>query len=192
MISSLVSSALLPPAAVSALHDDARELRLVVRAVVSSILRERPDHADVEDGTNETLRRALESAAPKGTPTRPWVIGIARHVALDLLRARQRQRARDGVVEPPPSSTGALVERLADPGARADETIERAQRDARVRWVMKSLPEGPRRALEMFHVEGLPYQEIARRMEVPLGTVATWVTRGRKAMAEALEEEVRR
>lgn len=192
MISSLVSSPLLPLAATSVSNDDARELRLVVRAVVSSILRERPEHADVEDGTNEAMRRALESPAPAPTATRPWVIGIARHVALDLLRARQRQRAREGVAEAPPSSTGALVNRLADPGAAADEEIERVERDARVRRVMASLPQGPRRALEMFHLEGLPYQEIARRMEVPLGTVATWVTRGRKAMAEALEEEVRK
>lgn len=193
MISTLVSSALLPTrAATSALHDDAKELRLVVRAVVSAILRERPDHADVEDCTNETMRRALESAVPARTATRPWVLGIARHVSLDLIRARQRQRAREGAIEPPPSSTGALVNRLADPGAGADEEIELAERHARVRWVLAKLPEGPRRALEMFHLEGLPYQEIARRMEVPLGTVATWVTRGRKAMAEALEEEVRK
>ena len=193
MLSTLVSSPLVPTTPVaSALHDDARELRLVVRSVVSAILRERPDHADVEDCTNETMRRALESTAPARSATRPWVIGIARHVSLDLIRARQRQRAREGITEPPPSSTGALVNRLADPSAGADEEIERAERDTRVRRVMASLPEGPRRALEMFHLEGLPYQEIARRMEVPLGTVATWVTRGRKAMAEALEEEVRK
>jgi RNA polymerase sigma-70 factor (ECF subfamily) len=157
---------------------------------VSAILRERPEHADVEDGTNETMRRALESPAPVQVATRPWVIGIARHVALDLLRARQRQRAREGVADAPPSSTGALVNRLADPGAGADEEIERVERDARVRRVMASLPHGPRKALEMFHLEGLAYQDIAKKMNVPLGTVATWVTRGRKAMAEALEDEV--
>jgi RNA polymerase sigma-70 factor (ECF subfamily) len=51
------------------------------------------------------------------------------------------------------------------------------------------LPDGPRNALQLFHMEGLSYQEIAGRLEVPLGTVATWVTRGRKAMAEALEDD---
>jgi RNA polymerase sigma-70 factor (ECF subfamily) len=38
-------------------------------------------------------------------------------------------------------------------------------------------------------MDGLSYQEIAARLDVPLGTVATWVTRGRKAMAEALEDD---
>ena len=55
---------------------------------------------------------------------------------------------------------------------------------------MQKLADGPRKALELFHLEGLAYQEISRRLGVPLGTVATWVTRGRKAMAEALEDDV--
>jgi RNA polymerase sigma-70 factor (ECF subfamily) len=55
--------------------------------------------------------------------------------------------------------------------------------------VLAKLPDGPRHALQLFHLEGLSYQEIASRLTVPLGTVATWVTRGRKAMAEALEED---
>ena len=33
-------------------------------------------------------------------------------------------------------------------------------------------------------------RRVAVRLGVPLGTVATWVTRGRKAMAEALEDEL--
>jgi RNA polymerase sigma-70 factor (ECF subfamily) len=58
-----------------------------------------------------------------------------------------------------------------------------------VRRVLRGLPEGPRDALSLFHLEGLSYQEVAARLGVPLGTVATWVTRGRKAMAEALEDD---
>ena len=45
-------------------------------------------------------------------------------------------------------------------------------------------------ALVLFHVDGLGYQEIAARLDVPLGTVATWVTRARRALAEALEDDV--
>jgi len=119
------------------------------------------------------------------------VLGIARHVALDALRARQRARARTtSVPEDAPSSTTAIVERLADPRADAEEELLSAERAERIRRVMARLPDGPRRALESFHLEGLSYQEIGRRLGVPLGTVATWVTRGRKAMAEALEDEI--
>jgi RNA polymerase sigma-70 factor (ECF subfamily) len=192
MLSALMTTALLAAPETPSLRAQAAELRPLVRAVVACVLRERPDHADVEDCTNEAMRRALEAQSSLHGPARPWMLGIARHVALDTLRARQKQRQRSVEVheDAPSSATALVIDRLVDPGAPADEQIERAERAARVRRVLGRLPEGPRRALELFHMEGMQYQEIATKLEVPLGTVATWVTRGRKAMAEALEDEV--
>lgn len=192
MLSALMSTALLAGPAPASVPEQTAELRPVVRAVVACVLKERQDHADVEDCTNEALRRALESRADLRGPLRPWVLGIARHVALDTLRARQRQRAR--IADAPPASedsTPNLVDRLADPEEGADQKLEAAERARRVRRLMATLPEGPRKALELFHLDGLGYQQIAERLGVPLGTVATWVTRGRRALAEALEAEDR-
>jgi len=193
MLSALMETAFLAAAPETPSRSrEVAELRPVVRAVVSCVLKESLDHADVEDCTSEAMRRALEakSADVRG-PVRPYVLGIARHVALDTLRARQKQRQRSvNVPEDAPSSTNLVMERLIDPSAGADEQIEVAERAARVRRVLATLPEGPRKALSLFHLEGLSYQEIGARLEVPLGTVATWVTRGRKAMADALDAEV--
>jgi RNA polymerase sigma-70 factor (ECF subfamily) len=194
MLSTLMSTALLAASPAPSVQNQAAELRPLVRAVVACVLREPPDHADVEDCTSEAMRRALEGQSSVRGPVRPWVLGIARHVALDTLRARQKQRARlvtDAAArEDAPSSATAILDRLADPSAGADEQMEQAERAAKVRRVLDRLPEGPRSALQAFHMEGLSYQEIAKRLDVPLGTVATWVNRGRKAMAEALEDEV--
>jgi RNA polymerase sigma-70 factor (ECF subfamily) len=52
---------------------------------------------------------------------------------------------------------------------------------------MRELPEDQRRALELFHLEGLGYREIAAKMGVPMATVGTWVTRGRKRIAAAFQ-----
>ena len=60
---------------------------------------------------------------------------------------------------------------------------------ARLRRAMEGLAEGPKGALLLLHGEGLGYQAIAERMGVPLGTVATWIARGRKVLAEELSEE---
>jgi RNA polymerase sigma-70 factor (ECF subfamily) len=194
MLSALMTTALLAASPTPSFRQQAAELRPLVRAVVACVLREPPDHADVEDCTSEALRRALEEKGEVRGPVRPWVLGIARHVALDTLRARQKQRARNVEVttSEAPSSTNLVMDRLIDPAAGADEQIETAERAARVRRVLQILPEGPRNALQLFHMDGLSYQEISARLEVPLGTVATWVTRGRKAMAEALEDDAAR
>jgi RNA polymerase sigma-70 factor (ECF subfamily) len=167
---------------------DAGASRALVRAVVASVLREPLDHPDVEDCTHETLRRALEDPA-KGS--RPIVIGIARHVALDALRARKRARDRRGDEGGEPSERAPLVERVPDTADDPFERVAKARRGEAVRAAVASLPDGQRHALTLFHFEGLGYVEIAARLGVPLGTVATWVLRGRKAVAEAVAEVAR-
>jgi RNA polymerase sigma factor (sigma-70 family) len=158
------------------------ELRALIRTVVASILREHVHHPDVEDCTHETLRRALEGEERLREPNalRSWVVGIARHVALDTIRARKKQSLR--IV----SNQSEQDVSYPDPQPMADEVLERARQHALVQQAMQSLPETTRKALVMFHLEGKSYQEIADLLHVPLGSVATWVTRGRKLIAQRL------
>jgi RNA polymerase sigma-70 factor (ECF subfamily) len=179
-----------PVAADPALAAETASLRLVVRSVVACVLGERADHPDVEDCTHESLRRALEGQERLrgGEPLRPWVIGIARHVALDARRARGRAQRVEQLPEASEEER-PRAERIADPAPGPDERLDQAERTRRVRAAMAQLADGPRRALTMFHQEDLDYQEIARRLGVPMGTVATWIARGRRALALALSED---
>src|ERR1700733_8146764 len=167
----------------------AAELRPHVRAVVAAVLGVGRNHPDVDDCAQEAVRRAIEGRdrLRQGEPMRPWVTGIARHVALDAIRARKRQRDRnaapsameDGVMPDP-------IERLPDMGPTAFDRLADAEHSALIARALQSLPPGQRSALTMFHMEGLAYQEIAARLGVPLGTVATWVMRARKSVAAAV------
>ncbi len=176
------------PRAVPAPAHELEELAAPVRAAIAAVLRRGRFDPDVDDCTSETLRRAMEGRhrLRPGEPLRPWVVGIARHVALDALRARRRAAVRhvqDG-------DEDRLVERVPDSTPGADVALERAERATRVRRALDTLPEDQRRVLEMFHLEGLPYKVIAERLDVPIGTVCTWVSRGRRAMATALDDGV--
>lgn len=150
-------------------------------ALIAAILGLPAGHPDVEDCTHETLRRALEArTAPRSSQSaRSWVLGIARHVALDAIRERQRARGR--------AAEG--LETIADRKQAPEELVMQSERRDRVQRLLDGLPQGQRQALVLFHVEGLGYQEVALRMGVPLGTVATWITRARHAMAAALADE---
>jgi RNA polymerase sigma factor (sigma-70 family) len=166
-------------------------LRPVVRAVIACVLGEHKDHPDVEDCTHETLRRALEGRGRlrEGEAIRPWLLGIARHVAIDARRRRKRERTIDS-----PAGAGAdddaesLVDRLADPGPAPDERAASTERAARIAAALDELAPAQRQAMLLFHVEGEAYQNIAERLGVPIGTVATWLSRGRRTLAEALAE----
>lgn len=169
--------------------EETASLRLVVAAVVACVLGERRDHPDVEDCTHEALSRAFEGKGRlrEGEPLRPWVIGIARHVALDALRRKKRTRR----IEATPSNEAeeqSLIDWVPDPSPGPEERTASAERAARLERALGSLPDEQRRALVMFHVEGLGYQDICKRLDVPLGTVATWLARGRRLLAETVGE----
>lgn len=157
-------------------------------AVIACVLGERRDHPDVEDCASETLRRALEgrSRLRDGEPMRPWLLGIARHVAIDLRRKRRRERAMESPRDA--DDREPLAHSIPDPTPPPDERAAKAERARRITAALDVLTQGQREAMVLFHVEGEGYQQIAERMGVPLGTVATWLSRGRRTLAEALAE----
>jgi RNA polymerase sigma factor (sigma-70 family) len=171
--------------------DETAALKPAVVALIACVLGERRDHADVEDCTSETLRRALEGRARlrSGEPLRPWLLGIARHVAIDARRRRRKERALGQPVGDD-DEREPLMLRVPDPGPAPDERAAKAERARRITEALDVLSQKQREAMVLFHVEGEGYQQIADRMGVPLGTVATWLSRGRRTLADALAEMV--
>ena len=78
------------------------------------------------------------------------------------------------------------LDAVADGAPSAFDRLSDARRFDQISRALSALPDGQRRALTMFHMEGLQYQEIAARLGVPLGTVATWVMRARKSVAASV------
>lgn len=166
--------------------ETAEELRPAVRSLIARLLRRGREHPDVEDCTHEAFRRALEGRArlKPEMPLRPWLLGIARHVAIDLLRTQRRRAPRELA-----DGDSSAVEQLIDPAPGPDARLEDAERAQRVQQALDELDDAARRALLLFHVEGLAYREIAERLDVPLGTVCSWIARGRRSLAAVLQSE---
>jgi len=175
------------------LFEEAAALRPAVRALIACVLGRPFDHPDVEDCAHEALARAFEGRARlrDGEPLRPWVLGIARHVALDALRRKKRDRDRRVAThegDDGGGAGGASIEAVEDPAPGPEERAASAEQGRRVQAALGLLAGPQREALVAFHVEGQSYQEISRRLGIPLGTVATWIARGRRSLAEALGE----
>ncbi len=168
----------------------AAELRPLLRAVAAAVLHVAPDHADVEDAVSETMRRALEGRARirDNEPLRAWIVGIVKHVALDAARSRTRalkRRAPDSLEESS-DVVANVVERVPDSKPSPFDRAARTQEVTRLHAALAELPEKHREAVEMFFIDGMSYVEIGKKLKVPMGTVATWILRGRKALAATL------
>lgn len=137
--------------------------------------------ADAEDAAQEAFVKAFTHRArlDPERPVLPWLLTVARNLAIDRVRRHQ-----SSPTEPPVEDADAH----ADTRAPSAESIAMsAQRSARLRQGLAELPEGQREAVMLFHVEGLPYKDIATALEVPVGTVMTWLHRARGRLRKTLE-----
>jgi len=129
---------------------------------------------DAEDAAQETFVRVLKNLH-RWDQTRdfvPWLLAIAGNRCRTALAARRRRP----IAEP-------AVELLADdapderPGQHLAEEVHLALAELRAEY---------REAFVLFHEQELSYAEIAAAMDVPLGTVKTWVHRARREMIDYL------
>lgn len=141
--------------------------------------------ADAEDLVQETYLkafRAAESFEP-GTNLRAWLFTILHNTA----RNRARDRAREAV-----SVDSETVERAADaPAAGTAETPETILlRDAltpELRAAIDDLPDAFRQAVWLRDVEEFSYAEISEMLDIPVGTVMSRISRGRRMLFDRLQ-----
>lgn len=136
------------------------------------------DRAAAADATQDTFLRVWDRAdrfdPARGSP-RAWLAAIARHVALDLARARGRELPSDD-----PELGDAPVE--DDPASRLDASADAV----RLRACLAALEEKNRRSILLAFVDGLSHAQIACRLATPLGTVKAWIRRGLASLKECL------
>jgi len=57
----------------------------------------------------------------------------------------------------------------------------------RVHTALEALPAKYRDVLELYYLSGLRYREIALELEIPIGTVKTYISRAKRRLREELE-----
>jgi len=147
-----------------------------------SFLRNRDDALEV---TQDVFLRVLPAISRfrTGSPLWPWLRRITTNICLNRLRAEARR--------PETLPWEHAVEELRSPEACDPEAAAELawDRDALDRALAR-LPAVQRIAVVLRHEEELAYEEIAEVMKLPLGTVKTHLFRARRALREALRNEV--
>ncbi|NTX06520.1 RNA polymerase sigma factor [Myxococcus sp. CA040A] len=117
-----------------------------------------------------------------------WLCGIARHQFLENRRTQARRRSLlDSVLEGASSVLGSLFEggtEQPDPEAR----LCGAEEAELVLACLHALPEKFRLVVLLCDVEDLDYEEVARVLALPLGTVKSRHSRGRARLGVLFTE----
>ena len=146
---------------------------------------------DLEDLAQEVYMRVFKSLdhfnETHGSLT-SWITTIAKNLAIDYYRRNRRHDALFPELEAP----DAVV---AEAPSRSEPPEERLERNERARLLQRGLrlmSPSLRNILVMRELEGNSYQEIARRLHVPEGTVKSRLSRSRHQILQifrSMEQE---
>ena len=137
--------------------------------------------ATAEDLTQETFLRIWNSAAAfdgsRGS-LKGWVLAVARHRAIDYLRSVEGRMGREAVELDGAKLTGVT--------ARGGAQFLAQEAAHLIRQAMATLTPNQKLVLELCYSEGMTHEEIANRLDCPLGTVKTWIRRSVQRLREVV------
>jgi RNA polymerase sigma-70 factor (ECF subfamily) len=131
------------------------------------------DNAAAEDAFQEVFTRAFRrlDTLEDDFAIKPWLAQLTRRAAVDKLRASRPE---------------ADIENAAEAGA-CDETLDLVEQAVIVRRALAELPEAYAEVVERFFVRDQSYDTIAAELNLPLGTIASRISRGLSMLRATLE-----
>jgi RNA polymerase sigma-70 factor, ECF subfamily len=146
------------------------------------------DVKEAEDVLQEVFLQIWDKAAAfDATQGRPlaWAITVARHKAIDRLRATQRRRAQ---LLPESEMEREAAEACSAPESSPPDAAGANEEAQWVRAALAGLPAQQRRAIELAFFDGLSQTEIAAALNEPLGTIKARIRRGMLRLRAELGE----
>jgi len=162
-----------------------REALVHLDALYRVALRLTANAADADDLVQETMLKAYRAwdQYEKGTNAKGWLMTILRHAFINEYRRRTRHPENVDLDTIEPFAVFGEVQDEDPQGAFFDKIVD----DEVLREIDK-LPEAFRETLVLSDVEGMSYQEIAKILEIPVGTVKSRLFRARKVLQGRLYE----
>jgi RNA polymerase sigma-70 factor, ECF subfamily len=160
------------------------------RPVFSLVFRMIRDHSTAEDVAQEAFIKAFNAIDTYNPSFKfsSWIFKIANNLAIDRLRKRELDTVSiDGS---PHATSGEDEERtritLSSGSETPEEYVENRELGGQIERAIGRLRPEYRTAVLLRHVEGHSYEEVSQIMDVPLGTVKTYIHRARSELKDLL------
>jgi RNA polymerase sigma-70 factor (ECF subfamily) len=134
----------------------------------------------LQEGFTYIWRKAATYDRNRSSPF-AWAVMIMRNKAIDRLRVRQRlEKLREKV-----TAEESLYPEKDEVSANEPTMRERG---VLVRSALEQIPQEQRQALELSFFGGLTHEQIAERLDTPLGTIKARIRRGLLRLRDCLKE----
>lgn len=149
--------------------------------ILGYLLRLSMDRGQAEELTQEVMVVLWQKANlfdPAKSSLSTWLFRVARNRRIDAQR-----RDRSGLIDP---DDPFFHPEAAEP---ADQTVDAAKRDERIRAALTDLPEDQRSLVKLAFFNGLSHSEIAAERNLPLGTVKSRIRLAFARLRKAMEAD---
>lgn len=178
---------------------ESRALELIYdrhsRGVYSLAVRLLGDTAAAEDVVQETflkLWRQPGAYQPSRGRLLPWLLGVAHHHAIDMLRRRQLEQRHRASATSNGAGLSDFLDNLGLTSSDKDPQLRSGTFDQRaaIQDALAGLPVEQRIPLELAYYRGLTQYEVATLLDIPLGTVKTRMRLGLQQLRKVPELSV--
>jgi RNA polymerase sigma-70 factor (ECF subfamily) len=155
------------------------------RAVYNHAFRLTADWSTAEDVMATTFMEAWrlrDRVEPEGGSLRPWLLGIATNTARNQYRSNRRYRAAA-------KAAAAAELSVADHADEVAGRVDDRRRLAVALTALAALRRPEREVITLCLGEGLDYEAAAQELGIPVGTVASRLSRARKKLRALAEDE---
>jgi RNA polymerase sigma-70 factor (ECF subfamily) len=141
------------------------------------------DPSSAEDVVQDAYERACKYfAAFRGGSGRVWLLQIVRNAAYSTLKVQRRRMEVSLTSGTRTADEGGVDMDIPDSSPGPEATLAQRQDLAALDNALDALPVAWRECLIFREVEALSYKEMARIMDVPIGTVMSRLSRARQAL----------
>jgi RNA polymerase sigma-70 factor (ECF subfamily) len=114
-----------------------------------------------------------------------WLYRIVRNVYLDEQK-RRRSRPYVSLEETIETEDGSIAREVEDDAPSPEDIVQTNERRRAVQRAITQLPERQREILVLYDIQGCTYEEIARILEINVGTVKSRLNRARRGLRDRL------
>jgi RNA polymerase sigma-70 factor (ECF subfamily) len=161
------------------------------RPVFSIIFRMIRDREQAEDLAQETFVRVFNHIGRYDPRYKfsSWIFKIATNLTIDWIRRKELKTvsidgSRNAVTSDEMEASAITI---VSEDENPEELLEAKELGEEIEQAIGKLRPEYRAAILLRHVEGREYQEIAEIMALPLGTVKTYIHRGRNELRDTLQ-----
>jgi RNA polymerase sigma-70 factor (ECF subfamily) len=161
--------------------------------IYSLLYRLTASREEAADLTQETFLSALKAIRSfRGeAELKTWLFRIALNHSRNRFRWWKRRKRNETVSLDQPlreDGTTTLAEVIADDSETPEQAFLRRERQHHLAVAVSSLPEIFRESIVLCDVEGFGYEEIARALNINIGTVKSRIARGRELLRKRLSD----